>query len=80
MDDPLGCEDEAYRTCAECGGDCEPEPVPTSAGMRIAFNCPPTVCMPSSTRSRTSGSRWSVAACGDPGVELTAQNNLEVPP
>lgn len=23
-----------------CGGDCEPEPVPTDAGMRIAFSCP----------------------------------------
>jgi hypothetical protein len=40
MNDPLGCVDEAYRTCAECGGDCEPEPMPTDAGMRVAFNCP----------------------------------------
>lgn len=40
MDDPFGHEDEAYRTCAECGGDCEPEPIPTDAGMRIAFRCP----------------------------------------
>lgn len=38
--DSLGHEDEAYRTCTECGGDCEPEPVPTDAGMRIAFSCP----------------------------------------
>ena len=40
MDDPLGYEDEAYRTCAECGGDCGPEPMPTDADMRIAFSCP----------------------------------------
>lgn len=36
--DSLGHEDEAYQTCAECGGDCEPEPAPTDAGMRIAFS------------------------------------------
>lgn len=40
MDDPFGHEDETYRTCADCGGDCEPEPVPTEAGIRIAFSCP----------------------------------------
>lgn len=40
MDDPFGLEDEKYRTCAECGGDCEPEPMPTDVGIRIAFYCP----------------------------------------
>lgn len=38
--DPLGRKDEAYRTCSECGRDCEPEPVPTDRGMRISFACP----------------------------------------
>lgn len=37
--DALGNNDERYRTCAECGRDCEPEPVPTESGMRIAFTC-----------------------------------------
>ncbi|GAA1795865.1 hypothetical protein GCM10009713_02260 [Brevibacterium celere] len=37
--DPLGHAAESYRTCTECGGDCEPQPVPTDAGMRIAFTC-----------------------------------------
>ena len=40
MDDTFGCEDEAYRTCVDCGGDCEPEPMLTDEGMRIAFGCP----------------------------------------
>lgn len=40
MSDPLSPGDESYRTCAECGSDCEPEPVPTAEGMRIAFTCP----------------------------------------
>lgn len=38
IDDPLSPGDESYRTCSECGGDCEPEP--TEAGMRITFACP----------------------------------------
>lgn len=38
--DPLGHDDESYRTCSECGRDCEPESVPTDMGMRIAFTCP----------------------------------------
>lgn len=39
--DALGDDgDEAYRTCSQCGRDCEPEPVPSHAGMRIAFVCP----------------------------------------
>ena len=29
-----------YRTCAECGADCTPEPFATSEGVRIAFTCP----------------------------------------
>ena len=34
--------DEAYRTCPECGEDCEPEPFELpGAGIRIAFRCPP---------------------------------------
>lgn len=33
---------EEYRTCAECGADCEPEPfdVGKGQGVRIAFRCP----------------------------------------
>ena len=33
---------EEYRTCAECGSDCEPEPfdVGKGQGVRIAFGCP----------------------------------------
>lgn len=30
---------EQYRTCAECGADCEPQPFPTDQGIRIAFAC-----------------------------------------
>ncbi|MFP3397606.1 hypothetical protein SB749_14845 [Brevibacterium sp. SIMBA_078] len=40
MPDPFSPDDESYRTCSECGSDCKPEPVPTEAGMRIAFTCP----------------------------------------
>lgn len=36
---PFGHDDESYRTCAECGRDCVPEPVPTPQGMRVAFSC-----------------------------------------
>lgn len=34
--------DESYRTCAECGRDCEPEPFGAGEGqgIRIAFACP----------------------------------------
>ncbi|RZU62239.1 hypothetical protein EV380_1832 [Zhihengliuella halotolerans] len=33
--------DEGYRTCAECGGDCDPEPTALDGlGVRIAFVCP----------------------------------------
>lgn len=33
--------DEAYRTCPECGEDCELEPFELpGAGIRIAFRCP----------------------------------------
>lgn len=33
---------EEYRTCAECGADCEPEPFDAGEGqgVRIAFACP----------------------------------------
>lgn len=34
-------EDDGYRTCAECGSDCRPEPtVVEGSGVRIAFVCP----------------------------------------
>lgn len=32
--------DEQYRTCAECGADCPPEPFETNSGIQIAFSCP----------------------------------------
>lgn len=32
--------DEHYRTCAECGADCQPEPFETDSGIKIAFSCP----------------------------------------
>ena len=33
-------EDEGYRTCAECGAACPPEPtVVEGVGVRIAFVC-----------------------------------------
>lgn len=33
--------DESYRTCSECGGDCEPEPSGAdSHGVRIMWVCP----------------------------------------
>lgn len=32
---------EAYRTCADCGRDCEPVPFRVEGlGMRISFMCP----------------------------------------
>ncbi|MFE7067187.1 hypothetical protein [Microbacterium sp. ER1] len=34
-------KNEGYRTCAECGADCLPEPTDIEgAGIRIAFVCP----------------------------------------
>lgn len=30
---------EDYRTCSQCGSDCEPDPFPTGKGIRIAFVC-----------------------------------------
>ena len=33
--------DQPYRTCPECGGDCQPEPSAVDGlGVRIAFICP----------------------------------------
>lgn len=32
--------DEGYRTCPECGRDCEPVPMAADEGMRISFICP----------------------------------------
>jgi len=33
--------EESYRTCADCGRDCEPVPFTTaSEGIRISFICP----------------------------------------
>lgn len=33
--------DESYRTCSECGGDCEPEPSGADGhGVRIMWVCP----------------------------------------
>lgn len=40
MTDPLAQPDEGDRTCAECGRDCEPEPITTDEGIRISFICP----------------------------------------
>ncbi|HJC29024.1 MAG TPA: hypothetical protein H9759_06480 [Candidatus Dietzia intestinipullorum] len=39
---PLSSGDESYRTCSECGRDCEPDPSAGSdvLGARIAFVCP----------------------------------------
>lgn len=37
---PFAMDDEGYRTCAECGRDCEPEPFATGEGIRISFICP----------------------------------------
>ncbi|OIU87702.1 hypothetical protein [Microbacterium sp. AR7-10] len=35
-------KDQGYRTCSECGGDCEPDPSISveGQGARIAFVCP----------------------------------------
>ncbi|MBP1325054.1 hypothetical protein JOF28_000286 [Leucobacter exalbidus] len=35
-------KNDGYRTCPECGGDCEPDVAAGAAGMgvRIAFICP----------------------------------------
>lgn len=39
--DPFSAGDEEYRTCSECGGNCEPEPSAVDGlGVRIAFVCP----------------------------------------
>lgn len=38
--DPLSSEAETYRTCSECGSDCEPEPTAIDGlGGRIVFAC-----------------------------------------
>lgn len=38
----FGSGSEAYRTCAECGTDCLPEPFDAGEdkGIRIVFSCP----------------------------------------
>ncbi|AII11474.1 hypothetical protein [Rhodococcus opacus] len=40
MLDLFARDDESYRTCAECGRDCESEPFSAGAGIRISFVCP----------------------------------------
>ena len=37
-----GSGNEQYRTCAECGADCDPDPFDSGegGGVRIAFVCP----------------------------------------
>ncbi len=36
-----GRRDKGYRTCATCGGDCEPEPMGEDGlGVRVVFYCP----------------------------------------
>lgn len=35
-----GSGNEQYRTCAECGADCTPEPFEADDGFRFAFVCP----------------------------------------
>jgi len=32
-------ENEQYRTCAQCGTDCLPEPIEADDGFKIAFVC-----------------------------------------
>ncbi len=40
MTDPFSPGDEGYRTCSECGGDCDPEPSTLDGlGFRIVFVC-----------------------------------------
>lgn len=37
----LMSDDESYRTCSECGADCEPEATGSDdLGARIVFVCP----------------------------------------
>lgn len=31
--------DESYRTCSQCGSDCDPDPFVTDEGIQIAFIC-----------------------------------------
>lgn len=41
-EEPLGPTaggDDDYRSCAECGRDCEPEPFTSDEGIRISFAC-----------------------------------------
>ncbi len=35
-------KNDSYRTCSQCGGDCEPDPTAGGDGIgaRIAFVCP----------------------------------------
>lgn len=35
-----GSGNEEYRTCAECGRDCEPEIFDVEGSARISFVCP----------------------------------------
>ena len=32
-------DNEEYRSCAQCGAGCPPEPFETDGGFRIAFVC-----------------------------------------
>lgn len=32
-------EDDGYRTCVECGADCQPDPFDSGQGIRVAFVC-----------------------------------------
>lgn len=38
MDDSVGGEE--YRSCPECGHDCDPEPVEVDGQLRVTFVCP----------------------------------------
>lgn len=68
---------ESYRTCSECGGDCEPVPSAVDGlGVRVAFVCPAHgvhgVLDPFDDR-RSTGTGVSVE---DPGDALTC-NELD---
>jgi hypothetical protein len=35
-----GSGNDSYRTCAQCGADCLPEPIESNHRSRIVFLCP----------------------------------------
>lgn len=69
---------DGYRTCAECGGDCEPDPSISVEGKVFASRSSARItgCRASSTRSRTSDDQQPVQ---HERVQLRQRASLRLP-